>query len=64
MEQKKTISAEEKWKSGGMDHSIRFEMLAVLGQPQCYAKDSWKKLPHILKVNLQNRTWAAPSEKS
>jgi hypothetical protein len=63
MEKQKTlvISAEEKWKSDGMDHKIRFEMLAALGAPQCYAKESWKKLPHILKINLQSRTWTIPA---
>lgn len=54
-----TITAEEKWKSGGMDHTIRYEMLAVLGESRSYATLSWKKLPYILKTNLQYRTWTA-----
>lgn len=61
MEMKKTvtITAEEKWKNGGMDHHVRYEMLAVLGESRSFAPFSWKKLPYILKVNLQRHTWTA-----
>jgi len=63
MEMQKTVSitAEEKWKQGGMDQQIRLEMLAVIGQPRCYASESWKKLPHVLKLNLSARKWTQKS---
>lgn len=61
MEKQKTvtITAEEKWKSGGMDHQVRYEMLAVLSESRSYATFSWKKLPYILKANFQHHTWTA-----
>ena len=57
LEKTVAITAEDKWKQGGMDRNIRLKMLATIGQPQCYASDSWKKLPHILKANLQAQKW-------
>lgn len=59
MEAKKTISAEEKWKQGGTNHSIRFEMLSLIGESRCFASVSWKKLPYLLRINLSARKWAA-----
>lgn len=58
MEKKqKTVTAQELWTSGGMDHSIRHEMLDTIGHSRSFASLSWKKLGHITKVNLESRTW-------
>lgn len=59
MEQKPDITAEEKWKLGGMDQSIRIAMLATINESSSFASMSWKKLPYILRTNLSNRKWKA-----
>ena len=51
------VSAEELWASGGLDHTVRHEMLMLIGEARCFASKSWKKLPYIMKQNLINRTW-------
>jgi hypothetical protein len=58
MEQK-TITAQEKWTSGGTNQIIRIDMLKATAQSTSYANLSWKKLPYIVKSNLQNRTWTS-----
>jgi len=57
MEQKLTISAEDRWRLGGMNHTIRIEMLTLIGVSSSYASTSWKKLPYLVKINLSNRKW-------
>lgn len=58
MEQKKSsVTAESLWRDGGMNQSIRLEMLSKINEGSYYATFSWKKLPHLIKVNLNNKTW-------
>ena len=55
MEVKKKISAQEKWSNA--DEAIRYMMLDAIGEQHCYTKTSWKKLPYIIKSNLDRKTW-------
>jgi hypothetical protein len=57
MQEEVTISAQQKWAQS--DKFTREKMLAMVGQPACFAKDSWSKLKHMAKVNLETRKWTA-----
>jgi hypothetical protein len=50
-----TISAQEKWAVA--DHMTREKMLSLIGWSSSFATSSWKKLPHMVKVNLSNKIW-------
>lgn len=54
----RTLSAEEKWREGGMNPKIRLEMLRAVNSSESFAKLSWSKLPYILKTNLSSKTWS------
>lgn len=55
--EKKTVSPQVKWNTGGLNHQVRYEMLAMVNESRSYAASSWKKLPHVLKKNLERFTW-------
>lgn len=50
-----TISAQEKWAVA--DNITREKMLNLIGWSSSFATSSWKKLPHLVKVNLSNKIW-------
>ena len=50
-----SVTAEAKWAAS--DHFIRGKMLSIIGWSQFYVTSSWKKLPHMIKVNLASKTW-------
>jgi len=57
MEEVKTTSAQEKWATASLVE--RQKMLAMIGESSYFATFSWKKLSHIVRVNLSNKTWTA-----
>ena len=50
-----TLTAQEKWT--GADQMTREKMLSLIGWSSSFATTSWKKLPHMVKVNLSGKTW-------
>ena len=57
MEEVRTVPAQEKCATG--DTFTRQKMLAVIGYASSYASTGWKRLPHLLRVNLENKTWTS-----
>jgi hypothetical protein len=49
------VTAQVKWATS--DQFTREKMLSLIGWPSCFAKISWKKLPHMVKVNLGGKRW-------
>ena len=49
------ISAQQKWTEA--DQLIRENMLNLIGWSISFATKSWKKLPHMAKANLENKSW-------
>jgi hypothetical protein len=57
MDEVRTITAQEKWTDA--DTYTRQQMLGSIGYPSSYASTSWKRLPHMVRVNLENKMWTA-----
>lgn len=55
MQEEVTVTAQEKWASA--DKFAREKMLTLIGWSASFAATSWKKLPHMVKVNLDGKTW-------
>ena len=54
-EKEVTVTAQEKWASA--DKFAREKMLGLIGWSASFASASWKKLPHMVKVNLESKRW-------
>jgi hypothetical protein len=57
MVMEEVVTAQEKWSTA--DTFTRQQMLSAIGYPSSYATVSWKRLPHLVRVNLENKTWTA-----
>jgi hypothetical protein len=54
-QEEKTVTAQEKWAAA--DKFTREQMLSLIGWSPSFASTSWKKLPHMVKVNFAAKTW-------
>ncbi len=55
MEKKPTISAQQKWADA--DNEVRSYMLSIISESFFWIRTSWKKLPYVVKQNLEKQSW-------
>lgn len=49
------LTAQEKWAVS--DKFTRERMLREIGWPICFATEPWRKLKHMIQVNLALKKW-------
>lgn len=55
MEKTKTIPAQDKWATA--DETTRSFMLDLISYSRSFAKTSWRKLPYLIRTNLEKKSW-------